>query len=73
VAEVRHVIETGEVIEAYPNDAPYPSRLVLGRSGIRSIHVVAADDARNAETIVITVYEPDPNLWNRGLRRRRKS
>lgn len=25
--DVRHVLETGEAIEAYPHDTPYPSRL----------------------------------------------
>ena len=28
--EVRNVIQTGETIEDYPDDFPYPSRLVLG-------------------------------------------
>ena len=28
--EVRIVIKTGETIEDYPADFPYPSRLVLG-------------------------------------------
>ncbi len=40
--EVRHVIATGETVEDYPGDTPYPSRLVLGWSGKRPIHVVLA-------------------------------
>lgn len=28
--DVRVVLETGETIESYPDDAPFPSRLVLG-------------------------------------------
>jgi hypothetical protein len=28
--QVRDVITTGEVVEDYPDDTPYPSRLVLG-------------------------------------------
>lgn len=28
--EVHTVIQTGETIEDYPNDLPYPSRLLLG-------------------------------------------
>jgi len=28
--DVRHILSTGEVIEAYPNDTPYPSNLILG-------------------------------------------
>lgn len=70
-AEVRQVLETGEVIEEYPQDRPYPSRLVLGYSGERPIHVVAAENAQVQETIIITVYEPAPTLWDATFRRRR--
>jgi hypothetical protein len=54
----------GDVIEDYPNDYPYPSRLVLGFCGARPLHVVAADNPGAPETIVITVYEPDPAQWD---------
>jgi hypothetical protein len=53
--EARHVIATGEIVEDYPNDTPYPSRLVLGWSGRRPIHVVVADNVDDQENIVITV------------------
>lgn len=71
--EVRHVIETGETIEDYPDDSPYPSRLVLGWSGSRPIHVVVADNVDDQENIVITVYEPDPTEWEPDFKRRKKS
>ncbi len=28
--DVQEVLETGETIETYPDDEPYPSRLLLG-------------------------------------------
>lgn len=71
VADVRHVLETGEVIESYPEDAPYPSRLLLGWSGTRPLHMVVADNVETGESIVITVYEPDPASWGRDFRRRK--
>lgn len=71
VADVRHVMETGEVIEAYPDDAPYPTRLMLGWSGKRPLHVVAAESTDADEIIIITVYEPDPAQWEAGFRRRK--
>jgi hypothetical protein len=71
-AEVRNVIEQGETIERYPQDTPYPSRLLLGLVGGRALHVVAADNADDDEAIVVTVYEPDPALWHPGFRRRRR-
>lgn len=70
--EVRHVLETGETIEAYPQDTPYPSRLVLGWCGSRPLHVVVADNMEVQETIVITVYEPDLGEWGADFRKRRR-
>jgi hypothetical protein len=68
--EVAQVIATGETIQAYPADKPFPSRLLLGWSGARPIHVVAADDDQAQETIVITVYEPDAAEWDAEFKRR---
>jgi hypothetical protein len=70
--DVHHVLETGGVIQEYPEDQPYPSRLVLGWQGSRPIHVVVADDLDNQETIVITVYEPDSAEWEPDFRRKRR-
>jgi hypothetical protein len=70
--EVHRVLAGGEEIATYPEDQPYPSRLLLGRRGDRPLHVVCAYNARDDEQIVITVYEPDPALWADGFRRRRQ-
>ena len=68
--DVLHVLSVGEDIEVYPEDTPYPSRLVLGVVAGRPLHVVVADNADAMETVVITVYEPDTHLWSPDLRRR---
>ena len=72
VADVREILTNGETIEAYSQDTPYPSRLVLGWCRGRPLHVVVADNAEAQETIVITVYEPDPGRWQPGFRQRRQ-
>jgi len=69
--DVRSVLESGEAIEEYPADTPYPSRLMLGWRGTRPIHVVVADNHEENECILITVYEPDPALWEADFRRRK--
>jgi hypothetical protein len=69
--DVRAVLSSGEVIEEYPADTPYPSRLWLGWRGVRPIHVVAADNSADDEIIIITVYEPDLAHWESGFRRRK--
>lgn len=70
--DVRHVLKTGEVIQSYADDSPYPSRLILGFCGTRPIHALVADNNEDHETIVITVYEPDPAHWDPTYRRRKK-
>ena len=69
--EVRLVYENGETIENYPQDFPYPSRLILGWIGNRPLHIVVAEDSADAEVIVITVYEPDPLQWEADFKLRR--
>jgi hypothetical protein len=71
IDDVRHVLAAGESIEDYPADLPYPTRLVLGWSRSRPLHVVAADNSPEEETIVVTVYEPAPNLWTPDFKRRK--
>ena len=71
IDDVRSIVFSGEVIEAYPEDTPYASRLILGFSGTRPLHIVAADNNADNETIIITVYEPDPALWNSDFKRRK--
>lgn len=70
--DVGRVLATGKTIEAYPDDKPYPSRLILGWLGTRPVHVVAADNQEEQTTIVITVYEPDLTRWGPGFERRRQ-
>ena len=52
-----------EVIEDYPEDKYGPSCLILGftRAG-RPLHVQCSYATRRMVK-VITVYEPEPNLW----------
>lgn len=71
--EVRQVVDNGETIEEYPDDTPYPSRLVLGHVEGRPLHVVVAYDADDDRAIIITVYEPNPTLWSDDFRTRKES
>ncbi len=55
---VKQVLLTGEVIEDYPDDTPFPSALFLGWMQGAPLHVVAALDAQNQYCFVITAYRP---------------
>ena len=68
---VKSVIEKGIVIKDYPDDTPYPSRLILGYDGKRPVHVVSAYNSENDTEYVITVYEPDTLKWSDDFMERR--
>lgn len=64
-------LREGEVIEDYPQDKYGPSCLVLGWTGAgRPLHVQCSYPSRPLVK-VITLYEPDPNVWV-NFRERRK-
>ena len=69
--DVRDVLENGQSIETYPNELPFPSRLMLGHCAGRPIHVLASDDPSEKATVIITVYEPDPGRWDATFKHRR--
>ena len=52
--DVMRILLTGESIQVYADDMPFPS----GWSEHRPIHVVVATDTTLRRKIVITVYEP---------------
>lgn len=67
--DIRSVLLSGEVIADYPNDTPYPSRLILGWVEKRPIHVLSAQTEDN-QTIIITAYHPDHKLWESDFKRK---
>jgi hypothetical protein len=64
-------LSNGSIINTYPEDKPYPSRLILYFHDNQPIHIVAADDNDNKLTYIITVYIPDPARWNSDFTKRR--
>lgn len=69
--EVRDVIKIGKIIEEYPDDTPFPSKLIIGWINTRPIHVVLADIIEDKKTIIITVYEPNIKKWNENFERKK--
>jgi Domain of unknown function (DUF4258) len=66
---VARAMEASEVIAHYPDDQPYPSKLVLGWDGGVPMHVVAAL-TEQGDTVVITAYVPEPGLWDETFKRK---
>ena len=64
--EVEQAIMTGEIIEVYPDDYPYPSCLILGGN---NLHVVCG--MGNGRMWVITAYRPSLDKWEPDLKTRK--
>jgi len=72
IDELLEALSAGEIIEEYPNDQPYPSCLILGRTlANRPLHIVSAPVMTEQRLIVITTYQPDPARWDVDFKRRR--
>ena len=67
---IEKIVAEGEIIANYPDDRPYPSALILGFDKVRPIHVVAARNSATGECHVVTVYVPDPALWDETFKQR---
>ncbi len=63
VQELRDAIQSGEIIEDYPDDKYGPSCLIFGMTPEkRPLHLQCSYPSRPLIKIV-TLYEPDENLW----------
>jgi len=69
--DVMQVLLTGETIQVYADDTPFPSELILGWRKRQPPHIVVATDTVHQRKIVITVYEPHPDQWEADFRRKK--
>ena len=69
-ASVVQAIRSGEIIEQYPDDYPYPSCLLLGTTEAgEALHIVCG--IGEGKVWLITPYHPDPDEWESDLKTRR--
>ena len=65
VHEIKEAIANGQLVEDYPQDKYGPSCLISGKTQLeRTIHIQCSYPSR-ALIKIITVYEPNPELWNK--------
>ena len=70
--DIADALTYGRLVEDYPNDMPYPSRLLYHCCKDRHLHIVAAYDKVNGLEIIVTVYEPSTEEWEIGFMQRKK-
>ena len=69
--DVRNCVMTGEIIEQYPDDFPFPSCLTFGKTiNGKILHVVASDEGTGSR--IITAYFPDNIKFEDDLKTRRE-
>ena len=69
--DIDSTILSGEIIEEYPEDFPYPSCLIMGKTAMnRTLHVVCA--IGDEKLWIITAYEPNTAEWETDFQTRRR-
>lgn len=69
--DIRNCIMTGEIIEQYPDDFPFPSCLVYGYDlSNRVIHVVISSEGESGR--IIAAYIPNTEKFQDDLKTRRE-
>ncbi len=69
IRDICNAVNSGEIIENYEDDRPFPSCLILGKSEEKNIHICAS--INDNMLYLITAYIPDPNKWEYDLKRRK--
>lgn len=70
IADAKSCLQTGEIIEEYPDDFPYPSCLVFGHTKENKIlHIVVGSDSNSL--FFITAYFPSVDKFGKDLKTRK--
>ena len=71
-SDIKNCLMSGEIIEHYPDDYPYPSCLILGVTiGSEKLHVVVG--LSEDRIWIVTAYYPDPERWALDFRKRKET
>jgi hypothetical protein len=68
---VAQLVSSGDIIADYPDDQPFPSTLILGFHGGQPVHAVVARDPLRGDCYLVTIYRPDPEIWDEAFKNRR--
>ncbi|MDO9257671.1 MAG: DUF4258 domain-containing protein [Bacteroidales bacterium] len=72
VENVKFVLLNGILVNEYPDDKPFPSKLLFAICNNRSLHVVCSENYSDNEIIVITTYEVSTDIWGNDFVTRKK-
>lgn len=72
IEAVKYVIQEGRVIINYPDDKPYPSKIIFAIYNSRPLHIVFSENIEDKMVIIITTYEPSSEIWEDNFITRKK-
>lgn len=58
---IKQILQSAEIIEEYPDDAPCPSALLMAFSSGEVYHIVVGQCVDHLR--IITIYKPDSEKW----------
>jgi len=67
---IRSLFQCEPIIE-YPDDTPLPSVLVLAYDDNIPYHIVVGVNSITHDCVIITIYIPNPDIWEENYRTRR--
>ena len=71
ISDILQTILSGEIIEEYPDDYPYPSCLIFGYTTCgEPLHLVCG--VGGGTLFLITAYRPDPERWESDWKTRKE-
>lgn len=62
--DVLTCIREGTIIRTYDDSKPFPAYLVAYKCNQRVLHVTYAINHAEDAIVIITAYEPHPDLWD---------
>lgn len=69
--DIKNAVMSGEIIEQYPEDFPYPSCLICGFAVENKVlHVVMSNEGTASR--IITAYFPDVEKWEDNFKVRKE-
>ena len=67
VGEILEVLQRGEIIEEYPDDKPYPSCLILGRTLTGRVLILFAPRSKRTQAYPHSDLSPRARAMGRGI------
>ena len=69
--EIVEIVESGETIEEYSDDYPYPSSLLFKIVNGKPVHIIVAHNKSENQKIIVTVYIPDSSNFESDFKTRK--